>query len=218
MPIRVLIADDQAFLRRASLRDLQESPLIEVIADVADGQAAVDTARELKPDVVLLDIKMPKLNGIQAAQQIRAMLPKTGIVIFSNHNERQYVEAFLANDKRGKAYLLKTTLNDPKELIRAVETVYEGGVILDPEVVEQLVHLALMTPNSLLNSLTKREQDVLRAMAEGYTNITISQKLVISERTVESHINNIFAKLELNTDTEHNPRIMAVLLFLEAGN
>jgi DNA-binding NarL/FixJ family response regulator len=216
-PIRILIAEDQTILREAYLHALQTSPHITVIASVADGQAAIEAARRLQPDIALLDIQMPKLNGIEAAKQIRAILPKIGLVLFSHHSLRQYAEAFLRDGTAGKAYLLKTTLNEPAELIRAIEVVADGGAILAPEIQDELLRLASTRPQAQLNDLTKREQEVLKLMAEGYTNSIIAQKLLISERTIESHVNNIFSKLNLTSEATHNPRVMAVLLFLQAG-
>ncbi len=214
--IRVIIAEDQTILRNSYLHILEEAPNITVLEAVADGEAAVQAAKRLQPDVALLDIQMPRLNGIEAAKQIRAALPNVGLVIFSHHRQRQYAEAFLRDGTAGKAYLLKTTLSEPTELVRAIEVVAERGAILAPEIQDELLQLASATPHSQLNSLTKRELEVLRLMAEGYTNISLAHKLSISERTVESHVNNIFAKLELTSEVAHNPRVMAVLLFLQA--
>lgn len=215
--IRVLIAEDQAFLRNAYLRDLENTPGIEIVAAVGDGLAAIESARRLEPDVALLDIKMPRLNGIQVAEQLRHFLPQLGIVILSNYNQRQYVEAFLSQGTAGKAYLLKTTLNETEELARAIRVVAEGGAILSPEILTELSNIAAASPDAQLNHLTKRELEVLRSIAEGYTNISIARQLSISERTVESHVNNIFAKLNLTGDVRHNPRVMAVRLFMQAG-
>ncbi|MCK6630048.1 MAG: response regulator transcription factor [Anaerolineae bacterium] len=216
-PLRVLIAEDQTILREAYLHALQTVPHITVIEAVGDGEAAVEAARRLQPDVALLDIQMPKLNGIEAAKQIRAALPHIGLVLVSHHSQRQYAEAFLRDGTAGKAYLLKTTLNEPAELIRAIEVVAEGGAILAPEIQDELLQIAVTRPQAQLNALTRREQEVLRLMAEGYTNIAMAQRLSVSERTVESHVNNIFSKLSLTSEVTHNPRVMAVLLFLQAG-
>ncbi len=217
MTISVLIAEDQAFLRNAYLRDLENTPGIEIVAAVGDGLAAIESAKRLKPDVALLDIKMPRLNGIQVAEQLRRFLPQLGIVILSNYNQRQYVEAFLSQGTAGKAYLLKTTLNETEELVRAIRVVAEGGAILSPEILTELTNIAAASPTAQLNHLTRRELEVLRSIAEGYTNVSIARQLSISERTVESHVNNIFAKLNLTSDVTHNPRVMAVRLFMQAG-
>jgi DNA-binding NarL/FixJ family response regulator len=217
VPIRVLVVEDQTILRDAYLQVLTDIPHIVVVGSVVDGQAAVTAAQRLKPDVVLMDIQMPKLNGIEAAKQIRAALPTISIVLFSHHSQRQYAEAFLCDGTAGKAYLLKTTLNEPAELIRAIEVVAEGGAILAPEIQDELLHLALSRPQAQFNDLTPREKEVLRLMAEGYTNSAIAQRLSVSERTVESHVNNLFSKLGLTSEATHNPRVMAVRLFLQAG-
>jgi DNA-binding NarL/FixJ family response regulator len=216
-PIHILIAEDQTILRDAYLRTLQNAPNIIVLESVPDGLAAVEAAQRLQPDVALLDIQMPKLNGIEAAKQIRAALPHIGIVLFSHHSQRQYAETFLRDGTAGKAYLLKTTLNEPAELIRAIEVVADGGAILAPEIQDELLQLASARPQAQLNDLTRREQEVLGLMAEGYTNSGIARRLSVSERTVESHVNNIFSKLNLTSEATHNPRVMAVLLFLQAG-
>lgn len=216
LAIRVLIAEDQTIIREAYLHSLKEMPNITVVASVGDGQAAVAEALRLKPDVVLLDIQMPKLNGIEAAKQIRAGLPQVGVVLISNYHDRQYAETFLRDGTAGKAYLLKTNLSEPNELIRAIEVVAEGGALLDPEIQDQLLQLLSAAPNSELTKLTKREMDVLRLMAEGHTNISIARKLSVSERTVETHVNNIFSKLNLTAEATRNPRVMAVLLFLQS--
>jgi DNA-binding NarL/FixJ family response regulator len=215
-PIRVIIAEDQTILREAYLHTLEEAEKITVVETVADGEAAVEAAQRLQPDVALLDIQMPRLNGIEAAKQIRAALPNIGLVLISHHSQRQYAEAFLRDGTAGKAYLLKTTLSEPAELVRAIEVVVERGAILAPEIQDELLQLASATPHAKLNDLTKREKEVLRLMAEGYTNISIAHKLSIGERTVESHINNIFAKLDLTSEATRNPRVMAVLIFLQA--
>lgn len=214
--IRVLIAEDQVILRDSYLRILEATPHITVLEAVGDGEAALEAAARLQPDVVLLDIQMPKLNGIEVAQRLRGLIPGVGIVIFSHHGQRQYAQAFLGDGARGKAYLLKTTLSEPGELVRAIEVVAEGGAFLAPEIQNELIQLALSKPNSQLSDLTKREMEVLKLMAEGYTNVVISQKLSVSERTVESHINNIYGKLGLTAEMNHSPRVMAVLIFLEA--
>ncbi|HMR67069.1 MAG TPA: response regulator transcription factor [Anaerolineae bacterium] len=215
--IRVLVAEDQTIWRDIYTRVLEESPQTKLIEAVANGQAAVEAAKTHQPDVVLLDIQMPGLNGIEAAKQIRSALPEVGVILMSHHAQRQYAQAFLRDGTAGKAYLLKNMFSEPIELIRAIEVVHEGGAILAPEIQDELLRLASTTPSAQLNELTKREKEVLKLMAEGYTNITIAGKLSVSERTVESHVNNIFSKLGLSSEAAHNPRVMAVLLFLQAG-
>jgi DNA-binding NarL/FixJ family response regulator len=213
--IRVLIADDQALFRETYVRILEEVDNFEVVGAASDGRKAVEMAQKLKPDVALLDIDMPKLNGIEAAKKIRAEAPETGIVLLSHYADRQYVEAFLGNrDTGSKAYLLKTTLNDFSELIRAIEVVAQGGAMLAPEILRELTQLIAV--DSPLNDLTKREREVLDLMAQGYTNTMIARKLNITDRTVESHTNNIYNKLHLTEGEQHSPRVMAVLIYLDA--
>jgi DNA-binding NarL/FixJ family response regulator len=216
-PIRVLIAEDQTILRETYQHLLEDVSKVEVVESVPDGAAAVEAALRVEPDVILMDIQMPKLNGIEAARQIRASQPKVGVVLLSHYSERQYAEAFLRDGTAGKAYLLKTTLSEPSELVRAIDVVVEGGAILAPEIQNELLRLASNDPTDRLKELTPREMQVLQLMAEGYTNISIAKKLTISERTVESHVNNIFSKLELTSEAMRNPRVMAVLLFLQTA-
>jgi len=215
MSIRILVADDQAIFREAYVQILDSEEDMEVVAAVPDGKKAVEEAKKLEPAVALLDIDMPRMNGIDAARKIRSILPNTGIVLLSHYADRQYVEAFLGNrDTIGKAYLLKTTLNDSSELIRAIEVVARGGAMLAPEILNELTQL--ITADSPLNDLTKREKQVLELMAQGYTNTMIARNLNITDRTVESHTNNIYNKLHLTEGEQHSPRVMAVLIYLEA--
>lgn len=214
MTTRVLIADDQALFRETYVRIIEEEEGFEVVAAVENGKKAVEEANRLVPNVALLDIDMPKMNGIEAAKTIRSQLPDVGIVLLSHYADRQYVEAFLGNrDTKGKAYLLKTTLNDFSELIRAIEVVERGGAMLAPEILTELTQLIAV--DSPLNDLTKREKEVLELMAQGYTNTIIARKLHITDRTVESHTNNIYNKLHLTEGEHHSPRVMAVLTYLE---
>ncbi|MDM8521712.1 response regulator transcription factor [Anaerolineales bacterium HSG6] len=215
MSIRVLIADDQALFRETYVRIIEEEDDLEVVGSVENGKKAVEMAKKLTPDVALLDIDMPKLNGIETSKRIRAENPDTAIVLLSHYADRQYVEAFLGNrDTRGKAYLLKTTLNDSSELIRAIQVVARGGAMLAPEILSELTQL--ISIDSPLNDLTKRERQVLELMAQGYTNTMIARKLNITDRTVESHTNNIYNKLLLTEGEQHSPRVMAVLIYLDA--
>ncbi len=214
--IRVLIAEDQAILREAYMRSLSTEENIEVMGAVENGKLAVEEAQRLQPDVILMDIDMPKMNGIEASKKIRAILPETGIVLLSHYSDREYVEAFLGNrDTNGKAYLLKTTLNEPSELVRAIQVVARGGAMLAPEILNELTKLIAV--DSPLNDLTRREREVLELMAQGYTNTIIAQKLNITDRTVESHTNNIYNKLMLTDEQQHSPRVMAVLTYLEVS-
>ena len=130
--IRVLVAEDQTIWRDIYTRVLEESPQTKLIEAVANGQAAVEAAKTHQPDVVLLDIQMPGLNGIEAAKQIRSALPEVGVILMSHHAQRQYAQAFLRDGTAGKAYLLKNMFRDPIELIPPIEVVHQPGAIMAP--------------------------------------------------------------------------------------
>ena len=133
--LRVLVADDSQFMRVAHKRILETQEQLEVVGMADDGEEAASLAKELKPNVAILDVRMPKMNGIETAQQITELDPATGIVIISHYDDTEYIVELLKDGPEGKAYLMKTSVDDIGQLIRAVEAVAEGQTVLDPLIV-----------------------------------------------------------------------------------
>ena len=169
-----------------------------------------------QPDLCIVDVRMPPTHtddGLRAALQIRARWPGTAVVVLSQYVEERYATDLLAGDTQGIGYLLKDRVADVDEFVLAVARVGEGGTVLDPEVVGQL--LARARRRDPLERLTPRERDVLGLMAEGRSNTAIARALVVSDGAVEKHVSSIFTKLDLApTDTDHR-RVLAVLRWLE---
>ena len=216
--LRVLVADDSQFMRVAYKRILETQEQLEVVGMASNGEEAVKLAQELKPAVAILDVRMPRINGIEAAQKITAELPDTGIVIISHYDDTEYIVELLKDGPEGKAYLMKTSVDDIDQLIRAVEAVADGQTVLDPLIVQRLAKISAAQSGSPLSDLTDREREVLSLMAEGYTNAAIAQKLVVEERTVENHTNSIYAKLDLTGASGYHRRVQAVLAFVTQGS
>jgi DNA-binding NarL/FixJ family response regulator len=207
-PIRVLIADDHPVVREGfgAIVDLEDD--IQVVGQAADGQEAVRLARDLQPDVVLMDLVMPKLDGVAAIEQIRDELPETHVLILTTYADDEYIMAGIQAGARG--YLLKDAL--PDELVRAIRVVADGGSLLQPVVAAKVLDKlsALMggeeepaeEPTPSLPLLTDREQQILTLLAGGARNRDIAGALFISERTVKVHVSNLMDKLEARTRTE----------------
>ena len=210
--IRVLIADDQELAREGYRRVLETQPDLEIVAMAADGLEAVQLAEATCPEVVILDIRMPRLSGLEAARRIRQACAGVGIVILSFYDDPRYVRAFFKEGAAGKAFLLKQTVGRIEELVRAIKAVSDGQIMLDPTIVDDLLSGA---PLAALSDLTPQEMRVLELMAKGYANPGIAEALVVQERTVENYVSNIFAKLHLK-DKGQQARVQAVLLFLES--
>jgi len=215
--ISVLIVDDQEIIREAFGALIARDPSITLVGALADGDEAVEMAPALKPDVVMMDVKMPRLDGVAAAKQIRAQSPHIGIILLSAFGEPEQVQEFFRDDPEGKAYLLKHTLGTPDDLVRTIHDVAAGRTVLDPLVVEMLRSIAGALEDSPLNDLTKREIEVLSLMAGASSNATIASALCIRRRTVEHHINNIYAKLGIGPENGQHARIHSVLAYLNAA-
>lgn len=211
---RVTITEDEPLFRELLLRALATEPEIKVVGTADDGKKSVQLARETRPDVVLMDIELPgEMDGIEAALIIKREMPETGVVILSSHSDRHYVTSLPLEDSGGWAYLLKQTVPDLGELIRAIQGSKAGMVVLDPAV------LANLRPrrNSAVARLTPRQQEVLQLIAEGHNNAAIAQRLVLSEKTVETYINSIYQELNLSKEPEIHARVKATLLYLESS-
>ena len=212
--LRVIVADDAQFMRVAYKRILDTQEHIEVVAMAADGEEVLKQAELLEPDVAILDIRMPKLNGIEVAQRLKASRPDTGVVIISHYDDTEYILELLKDGPEGKAYLLKTSVDNIDELVRAVEAVAKGQTVLDPVIVQRLAKMQTLQADSPLAQLTEREKDVLGLMAEGYNNAAIAQRLDLAVKSVETYINSIYQHLHLSGEPEVHARVRATLLYL----
>ena len=215
--IKVMIVDDQEVIREAFGMLLSSDPSVDLVGVLADGESTVQMVPALKPDVVIMDVKMPGLNGIAAAQRIRENHPEIGIILLSAYDDSDYIREFLKDDPRGKSYLLKHTLGTMDELIRTIHDVAAGRTVLDPIMVEKLTSQRGISENSALKDLTRRELEVLSLMAKACTNSTIASILYIQPRTVEHHINSIFSKLDIQPENGQHARVQAVLAYLKAS-
>ncbi|TNC28447.1 response regulator transcription factor [Amycolatopsis alkalitolerans] len=214
--LRVVLAEDNYLVREGTRRLLEDSGEVEILAAVGTAEELRDAVRRLRPDAVLTDIRMPPghhMEGIEAAHAIQAEHPGVGVAVLSQHTDGSYAFALLRNGTAGLAYLLKDRLGDLEDLTRALREVARGGSVIDPQVVDALVARGTKTVTSPLASLTQRELDVLREMAQGKTNAGIERALHLSTSTLEKHISSIFGKLGIADEPVHR-RVAAVLAFL----
>ena len=215
--MRIVIAEDAVLLREGLIRLLTEHDG-QIVAAVGDGDALIEAVMRERPDVSIVDVRMPPTfrdEGLKAAIELRRRIPDTPILVFSQYVEERYAAELLEGGTRGIGYLLKDRVADVRDFIHAVKQVAGGGTVLDPEVVAQLV--TRRRQDDRLSSLTPREQEVLALMAEGRTNVAIADALFVSEGTVEKHIRGIFTKLQLEDAQSMHRRVLAVLTFLRLG-
>lgn len=209
--IRVILADDHAVVRKGIREFLEDEEDITVVAEAENGAQAVALAKEHRPDVLVLDIQMPEMTGIEAARHIKAADPRARILVLTAYDDDPYIFAMLQAGANG--YVLKNAPSD--ELVRAVRAVARGDSALDPAVTAKVMsQLATGKPagaQDVVEKLTPRELDTLRLAAKGLTNRAIGQTLGISNRTVQGHLANIFGKLNVTTRTE------AVLIAVKQG-
>lgn len=202
MTIRILLADDHKIVREGTRQLLEQSDDLIVVAEAATGEAAVELCEELRPDVVVMDVHLPGINGIEATRLIRSRYPLTRVVVLSAYDDDRYVFPLL--DAGANGYLLKTTSG--ANLADAIRSVFKGEMVLDSQitgkVISRLAHLRAHRPGSMTDGLTERELDVLRAVARGLSNKEIGEALGIATNTVQVHLRNIFAKLGVGDRTE----------------
>ena len=213
MSIRVLIADDQALVRSGFRLILQTRPDLEVVGEAADGEQAVRLAHELDPDVILLDIRMPRLDGIEATRAIVASGSRARILVLTTFDLDEYVYGAIRAGASG--FLLKDVR--PAELIDAIRLVARGNALLGPTLIQRLLTRfgepspPEPAPARLPATLTERERETLRLLADGLSNAEIARTLVVSETTVKTHVSNLLRKLGVRD------RVQAVIVAYDAG-
>jgi DNA-binding NarL/FixJ family response regulator len=211
--VRVVIGEDSALFREGLARLLADAGH-EIVAKAADADALESAVHAARPDVAIVDVRMPPGNaddGARAARRLRDAYPDLGILVLSQHVETRHSVELVA--RGGFGYLLKDRVLDVDDFLDALTRVAHGGSALDPEVVGRLLNphagaLALLTP---------REREVLALMAEGRTNVGIAKRLFVSERTVETHVASILAKLDVTAREDDHRRVLAVVAYLSAA-
>ena len=202
MPTKVLLVDDHAIIRQGLSSLLEKQPDIEVVGGVEDGRQAVDSVRQLAPDIVIMDISMPNLNGIDATRKIAEETDNVKIIALSIHSSRQFVAEMLKAGASG--YILKDCLFD--ELMEAIKTVLSGGIYLSPKITGVVIddYVQRLSKQSQPNGpvLSEREREVLQLLAEGKSTKEIALSLHVSAKTIESNRRNIMDKLRINSVAE----------------
>lgn len=212
--IRVLLADDEAMIRAGVAAILSADDAIEVVSEAGDGRQAVEQARATRPDVVLLDIRMPRLDGLAAAEEIRTLLPDTGVIMLTTFGEDTYIERALAGGASG--FLLKS--GDPRELLAGVHAVADGAAFLSPKVAHRVIAQLsgdrasrAATARDRIAALTARESEVLGLVGAGLSNAEIAAKLFVVEGTVKAYVSAILGRLGVRN------RVQAAIIAHEAG-
>ncbi|MDQ3823535.1 MAG: response regulator transcription factor [Actinomycetota bacterium] len=211
--VRVLLVDDDDLMRAGLRAVLSSDETIEVVGEASDGREAVEEARVSRPHVVLMDVRMPNLDGIHATRELLEGAPEARVVIVTTFEDEDYVFGALGAGASG--FLLKRTR--PEELIAAIHTVAAGDALLSPSVTRRVIDRMArqpapgVPPSRLLEQLTPRERDVLELIARGLSNAEIAAELVVEESTVKTHVKRILAKLRLRD------RVQAVIFAYESG-
>jgi len=201
--IKILIADDHAVVREGTRQILENESDLEVVAEAGDGEEAVRLAGSFKPDVAIIDIAMPKLDGIEATRQIKTLYPTVAVLILTAYDDDQFVFSLLEAGAAG--YLLKSVRG--RELIDAVRAVYAGESVLHPSIARKVLNRFIPVAGKPLKQepseiLTEREIEVLRLATRGLSNQDIANELYLSLRTVQTHLSHIFNKLQVSSRTE----------------
>lgn len=196
-PIHVLIADDHRLYREGVRKMLSVAPDIEIVGDAVSGEEAIARALALQPDVILMDLKMPGVNGIEATRRILYASPRIGVLVLTMFETDETVFAAMRAGARG--YLLKDV--DQEDVIRAVKAVSRGEAIFSPAIAERLIHyFAVLRPvaaDLAFPELTDREREILHLIALGHNNSEIAERLLLRTKTVQNHVSNIFSKLQV---------------------
>ncbi|MER6178759.1 response regulator transcription factor [Streptosporangium sp. NPDC001681] len=212
--IRVVLADDEAMIRAGVKSILATDAGIEVVAEATDGREAIELTRAHRPDIAMLDIRMPRLDGLSAAAELRATMPQVAVIMLTTFDEDEYVSRAL--DEGAAGFLLKAA--DPRELIIGVRAVADGAAYLSPRIARKVIaqlgggRLSRAgTARRQVESLTAREREVLALVGRGMSNQDIGRELFLSEGTVKSHVSAILLRLGLNN------RVQAAIIAYEAG-
>lgn len=214
--MRIVIADDSALIRDGLLHLLQARGH-EIAATASDADELLAAVEKSDPEVVLIDIRMPPTHtseGLDAAARIRARMPAVGMLVLSQYVEADYALKLLHDHPARSGYLLKDRITQVDLLLDAIDRVSHGETVVDPELVQLLLH----RPNTAdrLANLTEREHTVLSLLAEGLSDRAIAQRLWLTQKTVETHVRHILAKLSLPPDADRNRRVLAVLTYLRS--
>ncbi len=214
--MRVVVAEDSALVREGLVRLLRDAG-VDVVAAVADGRALIAAAIEQRPDLAIIDVRMPPTytdEGARAASRLRAEIPSIAVLILSQDIEPALLE--ISRGAGGFGYLLKDRVLDINAFTSAVRRVAHGGRAIDPDVIAALVQAREHA--SALAQLTNRERQIVALMAEGLTNAAIARRLVLSERTIESHISSSMRKLGITSTPDDHRRVQAVVAYLRAAH
>jgi DNA-binding NarL/FixJ family response regulator len=212
-PVRVLIVDDDDLMRAGLRGVLSSDAAIEVVGEAGDGRDAIYRARLLNPDVVLMDVRMPDLDGISATRELIAASPEIRVVVLTTFEQDDYIFGALSAGASG--FLLKRS--KPEELLNAIHTVAGGEALLSPSVTSRVIERMAQDPapdqrrDARLDDLTAREREVLQLIARGLSNAEIADELVIEASTVKTHVKNVLAKLDVRD------RLQAVIFAYESG-
>jgi DNA-binding NarL/FixJ family response regulator len=216
--MQVVVADDSLLFREGLVRVLTEQGF-EVIGQMDNAEDLVRRVGGLHPDVAIVDIRMPPTNtdeGLRAAQEIGEQHPVVGVMVLSQYLDSSYAMRLLEEGTAGRGYLLKDRVADLDSFAASVRRVGEGGSVIDPEVVSSLV--GRKREAGPLDELSDREREILELMAQGRSNQGISERLVVSPRTIESHVRTILQKLDLAPADDDHRRVLAVLAYLRASS
>ena len=216
-PIRVAIAEDAYVIREFLANTLGSTHELELVAVCSNGKELESAIRTWRPDVVITDIRMPPSGaeeGVRIATELRDSDPDIGVIVLSQYAEPGYALSLLDKGTGRRGYLLKERIRDREEIIRAIQTVAQGGAVIDPLIVDVLIQARSKVAHSKLSQLTPRERQLLAEIAAGKSNGAIARSLYLTKRAVEKHVNSIFSKLDMPESQDVSRRVKATLIFL----